>query len=776
MALFNLALRQSDDAAMKAAQQKILEIVKNPSDPDYVVTEVKRRLVGFAGKTVDEAAMREARTMLDEAIKVRPTFADLYVLRGQLALSVWKDVDAALKDFDEALTRGQANVNAVALQVRLLAERGRYAEARKRMERVPSPMWNSLLDRIAAEVLDQTGESERAVAEAERLADAKPQDGSVQIWCGELAMRNKDYKVAQRTFQRAVDLNPSLPDSWMRLVALYLQERRSDDVERTVREAHLAIDEEYLPLLTAYYYELYGRWREAEDVFQSAFGDREDGFALQHLAEFYLKWSTSNPDYVGKASVYVNRILRASYDKKLPADDPSVAWARRQAARILSLRGEYRESLKAEKLLAPDGTPATTEDAQQLIDVLERRGDPASRLREIELLKKLQTTTALSVQHEELLGRALFDVAEYDAARAQMEDAIGRHPRSLALRAAYIGMLTELKQLDAADRWLVRMNEVPDSQIASLELKLRLAGARGATQAIRQQLEAMTPNLQVLTPKELEKVRAVAVFAEQLGDFEYALKMMHEYVRRAPEKTAELARMVSLHGDVDEAIALLKQLYPDDRENVTMMAVAMARARYAEEPKKVEEELGRLVQSSLRDDPESARFGVLHAEMLEINGKIPESIAAYQQALAMADMPPMIRATAGNNLAYLLALSKQQPQEALKIIDDSMSVLGPISDILDTRGLVYLSMGEPAKAVQDFQNCVRKDATPSKRFHLVRALLAAGEIEAAKTAWKQALDAGLTKDKVAKLELEEFDAVTAKVKSLGVAPPKTASQ
>ena len=65
--------------------------------------------------------------MLDAAIKQRPQWAELQVAQGQLALVLDNNVDQALKSFEKAFELGASNLNALALQIRLLAERGRAA-------------------------------------------------------------------------------------------------------------------------------------------------------------------------------------------------------------------------------------------------------------------------------------------------------------------------------------------------------------------------------------------------------------------------------------------------------------------------------------------------------------------------------------------------------------------------------------------------------------------------------------------------------------------------
>jgi tetratricopeptide (TPR) repeat protein len=158
---------------------------------------------------------------------------------------------------------------------------------------------------------------------------------------------------------------------------------------------------------------------------------------------------------------------------------------------------------------------------------------------------------------------------------------------------------------------------------------------------------------------------------------------------------------------------------------------------------------------------------VSEAEMWEIQQKYDESRAAYEKLLTRDDVPAVMRAAANNNLAYLLALSGQDPDRALEAVNQAIEVIGPISDILDTRALVYLARGENDKAVEDMQLSIKVGPTPSKYFHLVWALLAAGKDDAARDAWKKAQEAGLTPAPASKLEEKPFEDVQKKIQSLG---------
>ena len=570
-----------------------------------------------------------------------------------------------------------------------------------------------------------------------------------------------------------MEINPADPDNWTQLVTFYLQAKRPTDVERTFREAHLALDDEYLPLLTGKYYELQSRWQEAEDIYLSAFADRMDEIPVaRRMAEFYLMWVKSNPENRGKAARYLNRILRASYEGQLPPTDPTAAWGRRQAAQQLATSGDYQDSLKAEQMLNEtiQSGAASLEDREQLVDVLSLRDDPGSRERAVAMLRQMKQERGLPPERELHLGHALFDLGEWDAAKAQMQEAIGRYPQYAGLQTAYISMLIQRKELEEARLRISRLETLKDAAAVSGagQLRLDLAAASGNKQEVRSVLTKMTPNLRVVTQQQLEFLGNLAQLADKVGDYEYALKLMTEYARRVPGSELAMARLTALHGDLQQGVNMLKQSFDSDIDNTLSVALEVLRARRSEAPQMLDDEVNAMIRKSLRDDPESARRLVMEAEALEIQEKFEEAIAAYAKVLARDDVPKPIRAMAANNMAFLVALKSQKPEDldlALKAVNEAVQSLGPTSDILDTRALVYLARGQNAEAVADMKLAVKMKLTPSKSYHLAQALFAAGDLEGAVAAWQRAKADGLGPDKVSQLELEKLEQFTRQIES-----------
>jgi hypothetical protein len=90
------------------------------------------------------------------------------------------------------------------------------------------------------------------------------------------------------------------------------------------------------------------------------------------------------------------------------------------------------------------------------------------------------------------------------------------------------------------------------------------------------------------------------------------------------------------------------------------------------------------------------------------------------------------------------------------LIDEAMKVYGPSSDLLDTRGVVYLAAEQPEKALADFQEAV---LIPSamKWVHLAFAQSTLGNQEGAGASLRKAHDMDLKRQDLYEAEWTRYE-------------------
>ncbi|NOY40651.1 MAG: tetratricopeptide repeat protein [Planctomycetes bacterium] len=772
MQLFDVAMQKNDDEAMQSAQRKILEIVKSKEDASYIITEVKRLILGYGKDQVTREELLEARAMLDAAMQQRPEWSLLHVTYGQLLLVLQVDLDIALERLNDALKFGPPNMGALSLHIKLLANQGQYQEAREKMGLMSAEIREKMLGKVNAEVLLRTGDAEEAFEAAQKIADQQPQQVTTQKWFAVLANTAGKTEAAAKAWQKVVELNPTEPDSWSQLLTIYARQKNLEQLLHTIRQAHLALDAEFVPLLTAKTYELQGRWQNAEALCLAAYGDRLNEIPIaRRMADFYLLWSSKNPANAKKAALYVNRILRASYEGNVPPQYMHhVAWARRQAARLLAATGDYQKNQQALRLLmlAKVDGELPAEDQAMRGGIMASLKDPASQAQAIQVLSEMRKKGQLKKKLTLSLAGLMFAAGDWKSSENILLDALATYDADPEVRSTYINLLIEHGDYDIAQSRLNRIKNTAAYRGIYLQLLARLSAKKGDQAGVRKSLTALLPDdLEgSLEPPQLALVRSVARLASKYDDTALAEKLYTLFAQRVPSAAFELTRFHALYGNIDTALEQMKKAPPKQRNQSVALAAQMLRKRRAEFGDKYDEPVNRFMAAALRDDPESALRLLTQAEILEIQQKYEESANAYDKLLKRDDVPVLERAAASNNLAFMLALMGQRLGEAETLVNQAIEFYGPLASLLDTRGVVRIANKQYDLALEDLRLAVTVEHPPLTQYHLAKALLLTGDKEAAQKRWKEARKRGLKEEDVPTLERAGYEEFAKKIQQI----------
>jgi tetratricopeptide (TPR) repeat protein len=173
-----------------------------------------------------------------------------------------------------------------------------------------------------------------------------------------------------------------------------------------------------------------------------------------------------------------------------------------------------------------------------------------------------------------------------------------------------------------------------------------------------------------------------------------------------------------------------------------------------------------MVAAAVREDPESVQRKLIEAQLLEFREQYEQSIQAYQKVLSHSDTSSFVRAMAMNNISFLWALLGQQLEKATDYVNQAEEVFGPIADLLDTRGVIEIARQQYDAAIEHLQLSLQIEPNASKYFHLAQAHLHAGNSREAIRAWDQAIELGLSIEKLAQLEHENFQELAKKIAAL----------
>ena len=104
----------------------------------------------------------------------------------------------------------------------------------------------------------------------------------------------------------------------------------------------------------------------------------------------------------------------------------------------------------------------------------------------------------------------------------------------------------------------------------------------------------------------------------------------------------------------------------------------------------------------------------------------------------------------------MLAFEPGKGREALETINRAIALDGPKPDLLDTRAVVQLSLGQSEPAVRDLQDAIAVNPAGTHYFHLAQAYLQSSDRKSAADALEKGKAAGLTAESLHPLEREAY--------------------
>jgi tetratricopeptide (TPR) repeat protein len=805
LSLFALALDAHDDAGMKEAQDKILEIVGDQNDSNWMYTEARRKLSLVHRGQLEPKALEEVRQLVNRSLEQRPGWHELHVLNAELELTAGNALKA-LEHYDRAQQLGRPYPAAVAQHIKLLTLAGRFHDAGRLLERIGESSRVTLLGQLYPEILFRTNRVNEALKQARAAIENNPDSAQNHYWYGQLLARssnipqteldpaksaasgaeqpttpnqlNKEVMAqAIEEMRKAVKLQPEFPEAWFALISYYGVQNELDQAQAVLREAQLVLSGDNLQIFMARCYEALGRWFDAETMYRAVYEMAPDDLArAQQLAAFYLGNAYRQPDAQQKATPLINQILRAAAEGKIPANDPNLFWARRRAAHMLAATGDYQNLLKAEKLLASNSQDGalTIEDKLAIADILAGRPEPLKRRQAMGLLEEVSAVQPLGEGAEIVLGELYFAaLGDWRKYSSQMEKAIARFQNSVQARAAYVRRLlnrSDQRSLEKAVTHVTKLRQLAPRSILTFELTTRLAAKLGKQEAARKQLLEAVPSLegvQQLSDRDVQMLSVLANLLVELKDLDSAERIYREMAARDARQVPALATFLGLHRDVEQCFAKLNEFYSTDRVAALLqVAMTVVRQRRDVIGEKFDPEIQRWLDAGLRENPDSINLLIIEADLRDLQKRYDDAANIYRKLLDRSELTGIRRAVVLNNLSFLVALAGSDAAadvDPLKLVNEAAQIMGPNSDILDTRAVVLTSLGRYSQAIQDLELSVTDNPTASKYFHKADAHLRAGENKNAVEAWEKAEALNLGRDALNRMEFDRYAEMKGKI-------------
>ena len=603
---------------------------------------------------------------------------------------------------------------------------------------------------------------------AEDDAASDPKNAMKQIWLGRLLERNSSTDEAEEAFHKAVEADPKLAYGWELYVRrLLLNQKRSEAVE-AVRTAAKGLDQE--PAAMARLYERVSDFEHAEDLFKQNLDQHpDDRTALRQLVEFYF-----NSRQVSKALPYIDKMIERSSKSKEPADAVQLALARRLKARVLAAAGDYQHVVEATKLIEQNRKQGvlSPEDTRAVVVMLGTRNEPESRALAVQMLEDLQKRQSLSPAEQSLLGQLYERSGKWLEARELMTTALVRSSDDLNILLPFTQMLIRHDEFDDATRWVDHMEELvakakgpvnPSVKQSVDVLRARLMVKNGQSEQAVELLEGFLPR--PLPQSQLAMLERVSRLLEELGLNDAAEKLLEQYVAQDPSAKLAMAAFVARRGDLDRAFKLLEESRKSSPASAILTTALMA---LRQQPGAASNERLKMLESwaeeGMQNEANPQRIRMVQAELFDLEGRSSDAIRIYREALADPKTSTFDRAVVANNLAFLLAVTKEDAGEALTLTNEAIQVVGPTADLLDTRALAYMAQGKLEQALADLRLAAADNPSSSKYFHLAQAEKQAQNLDAARDALAKAEQAGLQVGQFSPAERKLYTQLTAELK------------
>jgi tetratricopeptide (TPR) repeat protein len=686
-----------------------------------------------------------AHDQIEEIRKRMPNSSDLPRLEGELAM-VEGDPEKALRQFQMALGEGDrrvADLRRVALALRNL---GRINEAQRMLREIGDSQELSLQDKqFAAEIALKNREFDRAAELAKQVVPANSEDPQLLLWLAEMLRSAKLMKESEAAVRRAVQLAPADVRPRLSLVRLLVQTKQKDQAREAIAaiEKNIPPGDARLPLAEAA--ELMGEIKVAGERYDAALkASPNDPVTLRAISQFLIRFNQG---------AQAEGMLRHMLSPAVKASEDVLQGTRRALAVILAARRIPRMTDEAIALIDQNirARPGSYEDRRVKAQILAIH--PKTREESLRLLAELGTNAKPSPDDEFLACQMLELQGNWDRAYERLQRVLESSPDNPRYLIWAVTKLLENKRIDEAGKWLPNLVSLAPDAIPTKLLQGRYLAARNQlTQAV-----AVLTNLAKEDPKS---TLAVVDTLKKIDRKREAEALLRIQARSDTPAKLMLADYLIKDKRVPEALDILDPLWgaasPNTLGNLYISAIESDRSDRA-----LIDRVAVIVEQQLSRGEAAAKTARPILAILRIRqGKYAEAESLYRQILN--EESTNIQTL--NNLAWLLAFQDGKADEALRLIDQAISLMGNEPHLLDTRAIVKLRMGQTDSAIKDLKEAIssRADETKAFQFHLAWAHWLAKESAEARLAFHEATKKlGLTPEAIEPLERPMYDQLTA---------------
>jgi len=759
-AAFRVAQEMENDEEMEAQLNQMKERL-GEDNAQFNYCSAARIITLVRLKKLEKSELAKAREFLSKASDRRPNWHSVASLEGDMEI-LNGNVEDAIARYQRGVELGELNTAYLRRLVQLLNSRRRFDEAKAVLAKLGDKA--SLSDEMRRQkvIVDLgTGNLQTALQEAENLLKDSDSPADL-IWYSKLLAANGRTDEAIASARKAIEKQEDDANSWVALVELLANDARISEAEDVIRDIEKKLPQDTVPLVLAQCYDMLNKPTEAEAAYRAAVDAKPDDLSMTRtLTGFYLRKGR-----LAEADKLLDQML-----VQTPAEGTDeaaqVAWARRMKATVMARLNPSQSTVdEAMRILqqnaGQDGL--TLDDLLAQARIFAQRTDGVSRRKAIELYEAAVQRGTIPADDRFVLAQLYDRTGDWTRCRQAMYDLIREEPKNYEYQANFVRMLLRHDEVEDAGARMQRLAELNANSLPTIELRARYMGRIGRVADSIELIRAALPR--PLPPQQVQLLPAAANILEDMatsakGEDSGALldaseQILREYAIEDPAAgLPALARYLGRHSKADEALDICEQqLLQSDPDRALQVGLVVARANANEDLAKYLSRIEPWAKQRIDSGAATQDTWLAQAELLQLKQNFDEASDIYRRLLTdeKNKMEPIQEATALNNLAFLLAVKDNNGSEALTLIKRAIDIVGPLSDLLDTRGMAHLAIGEAQQAVSDLKQSVEDNQDPVKYFHLALAHHRANDKLAAMQAMQTARTNGLTDSIVSPIE------------------------
>lgn len=745
-------------------------------DPEVV----KRKYLQSGNKYFEKGQYKEASIMYRQALRKDQRYGEAYYRLGLTQLKLSRPLEAL-----GSLRR------AVELQPNNTDAKVQLAEIYLSALLVTQRTDTRRIDSLRAELKHL----------ADQLLERDPRSVPGLRYTGYLLLSENKVKEAVAKFRQANEISAARPEIVLPLVQSLMADNQAEEAEKLAKDL-LAREKTFGPIYDVLYlhYLRTNRTGEAEQILKSKVENnpKQADYLLQLAAFYYavkrepetravLNRLTSNLKDFPSAHELAGDFYRrrgefekalTEYDLGIRNDAKQTPLYQKKKAQVLIDQGKRAEASRLlDEVLKEDPKDA---QAQAMRASLLIETGSAQELQTA--VSELQSMVSRMPDNPVLrfnLGRALLRKREFEQARTQFQEAINKQPGYLppriALAELHLARLEFPAALQAVKETLARdPRNLPAKliQTAALAGMGNLAQARASLMAALKEhpgsREAMM-QLGMLDLAEKNYEAAEETFARlqdtaPLGDlrglmgltetyaarkqFDKASQLLRKELANNPERSQirlALANIAVRGGQYDEAIAEYQQLIrKNPKAGDLYLRLGETQRRKGDLPAAIAS-----FRKSAELLPKEPAAHLSLALLLDTLGHKSEAMKTYETILQI--QPD--HAVALNNLAYMMAETGGDLDEALTLAQRARQKLPNDLNVADTLGWIYIKKNLSDNAIGIFRDLVARQPDNSTfHYHLAMAFYQKGDRLQARKALQTALQKKPSPEEAAKIK------------------------